>query len=243
MFVSVKKRIFASNIGRRNHDKILPRGENNEQKHPTTMKKTSKRLFAALAIAGAMAMPQGAQANTGANDSVYSKASDGYLNIRQRPSAKSKVVGQLFTGSTGARLLGKEGNWLRVVKEGKTGYVHCAYAAFRRAPIPGDRQRRVYMVVLSSFDTYEKAKAGAEAFMQDWLNHVIYKGYANGKAVYRLCTACYYSREMAQACVAELDKALSPGIAWIWESKGMPECVYCPEGLNDETFDTPLVPQ
>ena len=190
-----------------------------------------------------MAMPQGAQANTGANDSVYSKASDGYLNIRQRPSAKSKVVGQLFTGSTGARLLGKEGNWLRVVKEGKTGYVHCAYAAFRRAPIPGDRQRRVYMVVLSSFDTYEKAKAGAEAFMQDWLNHVIYKGYANGKAVYRLCTACYYSREKAQACVAELDKALSPGIAWIWESKGMPECVYCPEGLNDETFDTPLVPQ
>ena len=243
MFVSLKKRIFASNIGRRNHDTILPRGENNEQKHPTTMKKTSKRLFAALAIAGAMAMPQGAQAQTGANDSVYSKASDGYLNIRQRPSAKSKVVGQLFTGSTGARLLGKEGNWLRVVKEGKTGYVHCAYAAFRRAPIPGDRQRRVYMVVLSSFDTYEKAKAGAEAFMQDWLNHVIYKGYANGKAVYRLCTACYYSREKAQACVAELDKALSPGIAWIWESKGMPECVYCPEGLNDETFDTPLVPQ
>ena len=64
-----------------------------------------KKALAALIVAVVATLPQSLMAaEMGANDSVYSKSSDGYLNIRQQPTVKSPVIGQLFTGSTGARM-------------------------------------------------------------------------------------------------------------------------------------------
>ena len=208
-----------------------------------------KMTLAALTLSAAAFLPQalmaaGSTQETQANDSVYSKASDGYLNIREQPTVKSKVIGQLFTGSTGARLMGKTGNWYIVMLDGKTGYVSSNYAAMKRQPLPGDRNKKVYLVVMGSYTTRADAKEAAEAFMQDWLNHVVYKGKANGKDTYRICISAFYSRQKAEEFIKQTEKHLGgSGLLWIWESKGMPECVYCPEGLNDETFDTPLIPQ
>jgi len=209
------------------------------------MRTIIQKALAAIAIASAALLPQNLMAGeTGANDSIYSKSSDGYLNIRQQPTTKSPVIGQLFTGSTGARLMGKTGNWYIVMLDGKTGYVHASYASTKRQPLPGNRSRTVYMVVMQSFATREEAKKGAEAFMQDWLPHVIYKGTANGKATYRLCIGSFYSRQRADAFVKQTQKALGGQASlWIWETKGLPECIYCPESLQDDMFDTPLIPQ
>lgn len=204
-----------------------------------------KKALAALIVAVVATLPQSLMAaEMGANDSVYSKSSDGYLNIRQQPTVKSPVIGQLFTGSTGARNMGKVDNWYIVMLDGKTGYVHANYAALKRQPLPGDRNRKVFMVVMQSFPSRAEAIKGAEAFMQDWLPHVIYKGYANGKATYRLCIGSFYSKQRAEAFIKQTEKTLgSTNILWIWETKGMPECIYCPKSLNDETYDTPLIAQ
>ena len=178
-----------------------------------------------------------------AEDSVYSNASDGFLNVRSQPSPKGTIIGQLFTGGSGALYLGKKGNWYEIRFNGNTGYVNSRFASFRRTGISGDRNRMVYMVVMGSYEHLDEAKKAAEAVMQDWLPHVVYKGTSNGKTVYRMCVSCYYSRQRAEGHIKEL-KPMIPGMDfWVWESKGMPECVYCPKGLSDETFDSPLTPQ
>ena len=56
---------------------------------------------------------------------VYSNASDGFVNVRKEPSAKSKIVEILYNGKEGARLLDKSNNnWYKVEINGITGYVN-----------------------------------------------------------------------------------------------------------------------
>ena len=51
------------------------------------------------------------EAQKAAGKLVYSVATDGYVNVRQAPSAKSEVIGVLATGRKGAVLLSSKGTW------------------------------------------------------------------------------------------------------------------------------------
>lgn len=61
---------------------------------------------------------------------VYSNAYDGYLNIRQRPTVKSTILGQLRNGPRGAEYIGAEGNWIKVRYNGVEGYVSGSYIQY-----------------------------------------------------------------------------------------------------------------
>ena len=61
---------------------------------------------------------------------VYSNAYDGYLNIRQRPTVKSSIIGQLRNGPKGAEFIGAEGNWIKVRYNGVEGYVSGSYVQY-----------------------------------------------------------------------------------------------------------------
>ena len=55
---------------------------------------------------------------------IYSTAYDGYTNVRQSPSSKSKVLGKLRNGNEYVVLVGMEGNWYEVEYYDQIGYVH-----------------------------------------------------------------------------------------------------------------------
>lgn len=53
---------------------------------------------------------------------VYSKCFDGYLNIREKPNAQSKILGKLSNGPKGAELISNDGKWSKVRVNGVVGY-------------------------------------------------------------------------------------------------------------------------
>lgn len=57
------------------------------------------------------------------NTKVYSCAYDGYINIRQQPSAQSAKLGQFRNGPEGAILLEDLGTWIKIKCGNITGYV------------------------------------------------------------------------------------------------------------------------
>ena len=58
---------------------------------------------------------------------VYSNSYDGYINIREQPSSKSKILGKFPNGPQGAKLISVEGNWSKVDLNGVVGYVYSSY--------------------------------------------------------------------------------------------------------------------
>ena len=48
------------------------------------------------------------------------------LNVRDRPSMKGKIIGSFKKGET-VKVLGQEGNWLKVKYKSTTGYSHVNY--------------------------------------------------------------------------------------------------------------------
>ena len=55
---------------------------------------------------------------------IYSTAYDGYTNVRQSPTSKSKILGKLRNGNEYVVLVGMEGNWYEVEYYDQIGYVH-----------------------------------------------------------------------------------------------------------------------
>lgn len=56
---------------------------------------------------------------------VHCEDPDGYVNIRQRPTASSAIVGCLYQGGEYALSCGRSGNWIKVRKmDGTVGYCH-----------------------------------------------------------------------------------------------------------------------
>ena len=70
---------------------------------------------------------------------VYSNADDGFLNIRMKPSASSDIVGVLYNGKEGAKLLDKSNKyWYKVSKDGVVGYVNKRFAKLTLATTPSN---------------------------------------------------------------------------------------------------------
>ena len=55
---------------------------------------------------------------------IYSNAYDGYVNVRQQPSAKSAILGKLKNGQEHLVKLGTEGKWTKVKWQNTVGYVN-----------------------------------------------------------------------------------------------------------------------
>ena len=84
--------------------------------------------------------------------------------------------------------------------------------------------KKVYYVVVSSWQDFEKAKT-SYGKIPDALEGPIYKVKSNGKTIYRMCSSCHSTKEKAQAEVNKIKKYTNSDI-WIWESDGLGECVY-----------------
>lgn len=100
--------------------------------------------------------------------------------------------------------------------------------------------RTVYYVVWGSFSTLEAAKESM-AMVPDGMEAPIYEGRANGRTVYRHCVGCYYSKRKAQEAINVFNSTYGHRDIWIWPSKGLAKCVYCPIGLSGYRL-TPLRP-
>ena len=61
---------------------------------------------------------------------IYSNAYDGYVNVRQGPSAKSAKLGQLKKGPDYLVQLGVQGNWTKVKWQNGIGYVNSAVVGY-----------------------------------------------------------------------------------------------------------------
>ena len=119
-----------------------------------------KRLLFTLCVLLAGMLTSTAMAQT---QRVYAASSDGYLNVREEPKADAFIVDVLFTGDTGAKYLGKQGNWYKIEHDGQVGYVVSRYATLSATkPNVKPYKGRLYYVVIQSYDDLERAKAAAE---------------------------------------------------------------------------------
>lgn len=104
--------------------------------------------------------------------------------------------------------------------------------------------QKVYYVVLGSYNTLE----GAQKFnymCPDGMECWIYKCTSKGKTVYRVCFSCFSTRQKAQAEINEW-RSLGSHLftnAWIWESEGLGNCVFCPDNYETEMTMPPLSPK
>lgn len=61
---------------------------------------------------------------------VYANAYDGYVNIRQGPSTKHKIIGRLNNGDGYLVQLGVQGNWIAVKWQNTVGYVNSSIVGY-----------------------------------------------------------------------------------------------------------------
>lgn len=62
---------------------------------------------------------------------VFANSHDGFLNIRELPSAKSAIVGRMYNGDYGAENMHtKSGNWLQVHRYGVIGWINTKYIQY-----------------------------------------------------------------------------------------------------------------
>ncbi len=105
--------------------------------------------------------------------------------------------------------------------------------------------QKVYYVVLGSYSTLE----GAQTYnynCPDGMECWIYKCPLENETVYRVCYACFSTRQKAQAAINEWRSGLYGDWftdAWIWVSNGLGNCVFCPGDYETERQKPPLSPK
>lgn len=90
-------------------------------------------------------------------------------------------------------------------------------------------QTLYYVVVASRESKDEAARIGQN--MPDGLESPVYKAWAKGKTVYRVCCGCYTNIKDAKDLVSML-KSYYNMTSWIWTDNTNAECVYRPIGGN-----------
>lgn len=65
--------------------------------------------------------------NNQSSSKVYSKAYDGYINIRDSSTSKGTIIGKFKNGPDGAICLSQTGEWTKINYKGVTGYVYTKY--------------------------------------------------------------------------------------------------------------------
>ncbi len=95
--------------------------------------------------------------------------------------------------------------------------------------------RTVYYVVVASYDNMGEAENYVQN-MPDGLESPVYKAFAKGKTVYRVCCGCYTNKAEAQSLVSLLANNYYMK-SWIWQGNTNEECVYRPIGLSGNPVD------
>ncbi len=102
--------------------------------------------------------------------------------------------------------------------------------------------KKVYYVVVCSCSTLEEAQK-YNYNCPDGLECWIYKAYAKGKTVYRVCYSCHSTKAKAMAQIKYLKEspyAVWFTDAWIWPSNGLGKCVECPVSYETGKPQPPL---
>ena len=199
-----------------------------------------KRLLFTLCVLLAGMLTSTAMAQT---QRVYAASSDGYLNVREEPKADAFIVDVLFTGDTGAKYLGKQGNWYKIEHDGQVGYVVSRYATLSATkPNVKPYKGKLYYIVIQSYDDLEHAKAAAENLPDGLLSPVYRAVDKDGKVKYRICTHCCQSVATAKKWQQTIMEYYSCE-SWLWTTEGFAECVYRPGSLYDGAISiAPLTP-
>ena len=61
---------------------------------------------------------------------IYSKSYDGFINIRESTTTKSRQIGQFRNGPEPAYVLSRDGKWFKIYYRGMKGYVHEAFISY-----------------------------------------------------------------------------------------------------------------
>ena len=92
--------------------------------------------------------------------------------------------------------------------------------------------RKIYYVVLGSFNTLKDAKR-FNYHAPDGLECNIYKTRVKGKIVYRACCNVFKTANEAHECAREIQKFYGIN-AWVWPSEGVANCVVQETALSGE---------
>lgn len=102
-----------------------------------------KRLLTIFAVLSALSFSASAQ---NVFTLVYATSDDGFVNVRETPSSKARVVEKVlgfFHGLGNAMVLGYSGSWTKVSCNGKVGYAYSKYLGEQDWYSPSDRKRIV----------------------------------------------------------------------------------------------------
>ena len=111
------------------------------------------------------------------------------------------------------------------------------------APEPKPIESNIYYVVLGSYSSLQNAKNSSNdlwVIEEGMGTSPVFKGYAKGQTVYRVCNGIFKRKSDAKAHVSDL-KNLYGVKAWIWESHGQATCVYRPIDVAGYPMD--ITPQ
>lgn len=176
---------------------------------------------------------------------VYAHSEDGYVNVRRQPSTKSEKLGELHNGGAGALYLGREGDWLKVLFHGEKAYVYSRYAQVGQAAAEpaATADQRYFYIVIATFENAEYAKKAADG-LPDNMRRPVYRTIVGGKEKYRICESCFTSRDKALIRKKELDLRYGESDIWVWETRSLADCLYCPTSTQQGTTRiTPLQPK
>lgn len=89
------------------------------------LKKVKDKIRAAKELEAAVEAVEPAVEYVDPNEvRIYANGYDGFVNVRQRPTLKSPVLGQLRNGNDYLVQVGIEGKWIAVDFHGVTGYIN-----------------------------------------------------------------------------------------------------------------------
>lgn len=171
---------------------------------------------------------------------VYSVSADGFLNIREQPNSSSRILGRLITDGKGAEYHGSTGLWHRVSYEGVEGFVHANYARVEGLTKPLQAGRKVYYVVIGSYNDLNEAKKATQTLPDALDGSCIYRFTQDGKTVYRLCEGSYYSRATAQGQADGINQYLERDV-WVFENDGVAPCYY--QGVTPKGDEASILPK
>ena len=164
----------------------------------------------------------------------------GFLNIREQPNSSSRILGRLITDGKGAEYRGSTGQWLKVRYEGVEGFVHSNYARLEGLEKPQQAGRKVYYVVIGSFNDLNSAKEATRTLPDALDGSCIFRFTQDGKTVYRLCEGSYYSRAQAQGQADGIREYLERE-TWVLENDGVAPCFY--QGVTPKGDAASILPK
>lgn len=163
---------------------------------------------------------------------VYCCSSDGFVNIREKPTTQSAILGKLTAGGRGAQVLDSSGKWWKVEDNAIKGYVHSSQIttdlsksqAVAAKLAKAGKSPTTYYVVAGSYSSVDEAKKAAGS-SDLFAGSRVYKTVKDGKTVYRLCPFEFSSKSDADRWARDIKNSFKID-AWVWGTTENPPMVF-----------------